>query len=118
MSLSSINGKLYLFGGSGPSASCFNDLQIFDPKTNCWVQANICDNENVLKPRAGHSATVVNSKLYIVGGSCGSLYYKDYFVLDTDPAPEIKWFVESGASNNKLRNNLKDLLNREEFSDI
>jgi hypothetical protein len=31
MSLSAINSLLYLFGGSGPSATCFNDLQIFDP---------------------------------------------------------------------------------------
>lgn len=31
MSLCNVESKLYLFGGSGPSASCFNDLQIYDP---------------------------------------------------------------------------------------
>ncbi len=34
MSLASINSLIYLFGGSGPSATCFNDLQIFDPGLN------------------------------------------------------------------------------------
>lgn len=33
--------------------------------------------------------TVVEDKLYIIGGSCGSSYYRDFFVIDTDPPPII-----------------------------
>lgn len=90
MTLSAVNGKLYLFGGSGPSASCYNDLQMYDVKLNMWTMASVCDPENIVKARAGHSTTVVDDKLYIIGGSCGSSYYKNFFVLDTDPAPDIK----------------------------
>jgi len=32
MSLCNVENKLYLFGGSGPHAYCFNDLFIFDPE--------------------------------------------------------------------------------------
>ena len=31
MSLCVIKSQIFLFGGSGPSGSCFNDLQAFDP---------------------------------------------------------------------------------------
>jgi hypothetical protein len=30
-----------------------------------------------------------DNRLFIIGGSCGSSYYKDFFVLDTDPAPIV-----------------------------
>lgn len=33
--------------------------------------------------RAGHTATAVNRHIYIFGGSCGSDYLNDFFVLDT-----------------------------------
>ena len=75
----SIEDKLYLFGGSGPSAICFNDLQIFDSVNNTWQVAQIYDEDNLgnfgglmeVKPRAGHSMSVFDeNKLIIVGGSC------------------------------------------------
>jgi hypothetical protein len=37
--------------------------------------------------RAGHTATAVNRKIYVFGGSCGSDYLNDFYVLDTDPPP-------------------------------
>jgi len=30
MTLTALRGRLYLFGGSGTSSKCFDDLQIFD----------------------------------------------------------------------------------------
>lgn len=36
MTFTSMRGRLLLFGGSGTSAKCFNDLQIFDPQTMAW----------------------------------------------------------------------------------
>jgi len=29
---------MFLFGGSGPGARCFNDLQILDPDTSSWLE--------------------------------------------------------------------------------
>lgn len=37
MSLTNIEDRLVLFGGSGHSALCYNDLQIYDPVTNKWT---------------------------------------------------------------------------------
>lgn len=31
MTLACLRNKVFLFGGSGPSAKCFNDLQVLDP---------------------------------------------------------------------------------------
>ncbi len=38
MSLCNMDDRLYLFGGSGPHAFCFNDLFEYDPETNKWQQ--------------------------------------------------------------------------------
>ena len=70
MSLCGIKDKLYLFGGSGPSASCYNDLLIFDPKIMKWLETKYSE-KDVVKARAGHSMTVVEEKIYIMGGSFG-----------------------------------------------
>ena len=45
---------------------------------------------SLIHARAGHSMTVVEDFLYIIGGSCGQNYFKDFFCIDIDPAPEIK----------------------------
>ena len=37
MTLSRVNDRIFLFGGSGPSAKCFSDLQIFEPAERRWV---------------------------------------------------------------------------------
>ena len=38
MSLCNVDNKLFLFGGSGPHAYCFNDLFVFDCEANKWMQ--------------------------------------------------------------------------------
>ncbi len=45
--MASLNNYIYLFGGSGPNASCFNDLQVFDPEKLVWTPTiifNDCSN--------------------------------------------------------------------------
>ena len=37
MTLTSVRDMLFLFGGSGPQARCFNDLQVFDTSTSSWL---------------------------------------------------------------------------------
>jgi len=39
--------------------------------------------------RAGHTATAVDRQIFVFGGSCGSDYLNDFFVLDTDLTPYI-----------------------------
>ena len=92
MELCNVNDKLFLFGGSGPHAFCFNDLYTFDPVSSSWEHCNnFRDPENNPNPkaRAGHSMTLVDCKLYIIGGSYGQDYLKDVYILDTDPYPDF-----------------------------
>eukprot|EP00742_Colponemidia_sp_Colp-10_P003006 GILJ01003208.1.p1 GENE.GILJ01003208.1~~GILJ01003208.1.p1 ORF type:complete len:537 (+),score=47.89 GILJ01003208.1:88-1698(+) len=117
MSLTNIRNKLFLFGGSGPSAKCFNDLQIFDPETMTWTcPSDTLAQEDAPDRRAGHSTTVVDRRLFVFGGSYGSTYFKDFHVLDTDPAPPVRMAAKSCEF--QLRQGLHAYLNNPDFSDI
>lgn len=116
MSLCNVDNKLFLFGGSGPHAYCFNDLFVFDLETVKWTQFdNFSNPESQPKARAGHSKTLVDSRLFIIGGSYGQDYLKDVYILDTDPCPE---FVFHTSSKNKLIKNIREFVNSQDFSDI
>ena len=186
MTLTALRGRLFLFGGSGTSSKCFQDLQILDRKDMVWLDVNQskvtsggtrtsastihdddpdtaratgnCSNgENkvggfagsradwrsrdnmtavISSPnpndedsvagiqiqgqgpgrRAGHTATAVHRRLFVFGGSCGSDYLNDFFVLDTDPPPRAT--VDEPASLQLFERRLKHFFNDEEFSDV
>ena len=191
MSLTALRGRLYLFGGSGTSSKCFDDLQIFDRKEMAWLDVNDEEqqssssrfsndnNERHMFPswglsgqdgmmgdrsndeerdrrdfmftdwrsteatsqqhhsanpndeemlpsvlvtgkppgkRAGHTATAVGRHMYVFGGSCGTDYLSDLFVLDTDPPPLMK-LTESSCPE-LVKRRLKHFFNNDEFSDV
>lgn len=66
--------------------------------------------------RAGHTATPVNRKIYVFGGSCGSDYLNDFYVLDTDPPPHAA--VTEPTSLRLIERRLHHFFNDEEFSDV
>lgn len=66
--------------------------------------------------RAGHTATAVNRKMYVFGGSCGSDYLNDFYVLDTDPPPRAT--VTEATSSHLIERRLRHFFNDEEFSDV
>jgi hypothetical protein len=66
--------------------------------------------------RAGHTATAVNRFIFVFGGSCGSDYLNDFFVLDTDPAEYPQ--VTNPTSQQLVGRKLKYLCNKEEFADV
>ncbi|KAF1315117.1 Kelch repeat-containing protein, partial [Globisporangium splendens] len=66
--------------------------------------------------RAGHSCSVVDRKLFVFGGSYGSEYLNDFYVLDTDPPPRAA--ISFASSTQTLQQSLKYFMNSEEFSDI
>jgi hypothetical protein len=66
--------------------------------------------------RAGHTATAVNRKIFVFGGSCGSDYLNDFYVLDTDPPPNA--VVTEPTSLRLLERRLRHFFNDEEFSDV
>ncbi len=90
MSLTNLNDKLVLFGGSGHSALCFNDIQIYDPVKNRWQQVKspkLEKEEESPHPRAGHSSNLAGTQLFIIGGSYGPTYLRDVSIIETNPAP-------------------------------
>lgn len=77
MSLTNLNDRLILFGGSGHSALCYNDIQVYDPEKNRWhmVRSPKLEREEELPhPRAGHSCNIAGTQLFIIGGSYGPNY--------------------------------------------
>lgn len=66
--------------------------------------------------RAGHTATAVNRKIYVFGGSCGSEYLNDFFTLDTDPPPLVN--VSEPTSLQLFEQTLCSFYNNDEFSDV
>lgn len=120
MSLTNLKDKLLLFGGSGHSALCYDDLRVYDPETNEWSAMEVVakDNPEVLKSpqaRAGHSTTLAGSKLFIIGGSYGPTYLQDMSIIDTDPPPKI---VVKTNSKDMLLESLRSRINDPEYSDI
>jgi hypothetical protein len=66
--------------------------------------------------RAGHTSTAVHRKIFVFGGSCGSDYLNDFYVLDTDPPPQAR--VTEPTSLHLLERRLRHFFNDEEFSDV
>ena len=123
MELCNVSEKMFLFGGSGPHAYCFNDLYTFDPSTATWEHCNnMLENEKSPNARAGHSMTLVDCKLYIIGGSYGQDYLKDVYILDTDPCPDFskvdQEIEKRGNPQTRLIGGLYGMLNNPEFSDV
>lgn len=47
MSLCNVDNMLFLFGGSGPHAYCFNDLFVFEPESSKWIQIDSFQNSEM-----------------------------------------------------------------------
>jgi hypothetical protein len=46
-----------------------------------------------IKPRAGHSMTTWEDKLFIMGGSYGQQYYRDFYIIDTSKKQNLNLFI-------------------------
>ena len=55
----------FSFGGTDGN-KWFNDVWIYDPRTNIWIQQDCIGYIPV--PREGHSAAIVNDVMYVLGG--------------------------------------------------
>jgi N-acetylneuraminic acid mutarotase len=64
-----VDGRIYVSGGLSaspsrdPAAVTLTTVEIYDPATDTWTQAS-----DMPRPRSGHSASVVDGKIYIIGG--------------------------------------------------
>mmetsp|Transcript_17705 Transcript_17705/g.49009 ORF Transcript_17705/g.49009 Transcript_17705/m.49009 type:complete len:548 (+) Transcript_17705:68-1711(+) len=121
MTLSIIRDCLYLFGGSGHTTRCFNDVHVYDPQEQAWFLCMNVANESFAAPerRAGHVAVVVDRRLFISGGACGTQYYGKgkWFILDTD-APPATSTATAPLCAESVRRVMSEYLNKEQFSDV
>ncbi len=78
----SLNGKIYAFGGedavnSAGDADLF--VHMYDPNADSWSQK-----PDMPSPRVGYSVSVVNGKIYIIGGQYSGPFTMDEFDPITD----------------------------------
>ena len=59
--------------------------------------------------------TAIGNLIYIFGGSCGSYYFKDYFIIDTDPPPNIS---VADFNNISINQYFRGFFNSSKYSDI
>merc|ERR1712070_6324 len=77
-----LDTRFYVFGGSGPKGTKYNDVWCLDLETSVWEKSKV-----VGKPPAGrywHSSTFWNGKFYVFCGCDGLNDLNDCHVLDLD----------------------------------
>ncbi|MDP4181671.1 MAG: S8 family serine peptidase [Bacillota bacterium] len=94
-SLVTVNGKIYVIGGSNANG-VIDSIQQYDPMTNTWT-----DKKPMPQKYCQFSTAVVNDKIYIMGGSD---FAKDLNAVQVyDPATET-WTVKQSLPINMARN--------------
>jgi hypothetical protein len=77
MTLTACRDRLFLFGGSGTSSKCFNDLQILDRKELRWLDVNICNEEyKSYNYTAPSSASSTSPGLFYDNAQHGELFHQ------------------------------------------
>lgn len=88
-----VGQSIYMFGGCVQAARCYNDVWIFDTDSLRWRQAPITGEWP--EARAGHSATLVGTDIFIYGGANIQETFSGVYRLDlvkqhwTLAAPDI-----------------------------
>lgn len=69
-----LNGKIYVFGGSTTGGIILNTVEVFDPASGTWNDSEVPPFQI---PRVDAAAAVLNGKIYLTGGLSGSNEYLD-----------------------------------------
>lgn len=75
MTLTALRGRLYLFGGSGTSSKCFDDLQVLDRSQMAWL--DVTEEDETMQSSSGNNILSFGSSYYdnsweVVNGSGGA----------------------------------------------
>jgi len=100
LSTSVVDGKIYAIGGGVPKPGGFVDVatvEVYDPKTDTWAKK-----KEMPTPRLGLSTSVVDGKIYAIGGQVTGIVeiydpeQDQWFEPDPMPIPR-GWFSTSAV---------------------
>ena len=102
--ISVVDGKIYVMGGTGwpqlPNhpGPYLSSVEVFNPKTNQWRAIR-----EMSEPKAGHSASAIDGKIYVIGGGFrgNGLYIYLSTIEIYDPETDI-WTREPDMPMSKL----------------
>ena len=78
-----IGGCVYILGGYSRSLANLNDVVVVEERAGSYRQTElVVSNSNLFTPKNGHSATLVDDKLYVLGGWTGILVESVVCVFD------------------------------------
>eukprot|EP00727_Mastigamoeba_balamuthi_P006838 m51a1_g2775 hypothetical protein (542) ;mRNA; f:1037000-1039273 len=83
-----VDGKLYVFGGDAGKGVYYNDVYVFDPKTDKWTMLAV--KGQTPTPRGWCSLCAVGNRLYVLFGTNGNDVYNDVYYLDLDTNTWVK----------------------------
>lgn len=91
--------EMYVFGGMGADDAHYNDIGVFDMRSEEWV-AGLSVKGEAPAPRNSHTMTLVGNKAYVFGGCCGAeTYFNDMRVLDLS---SLTWSAASPSGGDAL----------------
>jgi N-acetylneuraminic acid mutarotase len=92
--LATVSGKIYVIGGMGEEKDIWKTLSIvemYDPKTDTWEIR-----KSIPEPRDGFGISVINEKIYVIGGFSGSAVVNTVYVYD--PKKDV-WITSTEFPN-------------------
>ena len=106
-SMVTVGHRLVIHGGRGITNQHFSDVNIFDTKTNEWLQpSNLTDSETL--PAVGlHSMAVINGNVLMFGGTSTldpatgtcTQFFNDVFLLNVDLVLKGEAILQKDDSN-------------------
>ncbi|MDH5543386.1 MAG: Ig-like domain-containing protein [Nitrospinota bacterium] len=110
-SSSVVDGKIYVIGGRD-NAGTLNTVEVYDPVANSWISSFSTNYpwKAMPTPRFGHSSSVIDKKIYVIGGVSGSAILNTLEVYDPatnswkslTPMPTPRLFHSSSEVDGKI----------------
>jgi len=75
-----VGRKIYVIGGCIQEIRCYNDVYVFDTGSKEWSLENVTGEPP--EPRGGHTATLVGTDIFVVGGANSEKTFGDVHRLD------------------------------------
>ncbi|MFB3896460.1 MAG: Kelch repeat-containing protein [bacterium] len=80
--------SMIVFGGYDTTGQATNNVYAYNPMIPSWT---VLTTMNVPPIRAEHAAIIIDSQMYIFGGTDTNLFRNDYWKLDLSSSPYYYW---------------------------